>query len=265
MMSVVSRVIGAYAMPIAIESLLHNDRKRGGEATPDLAELPGARLVMASEPEIGARLSESVVKIATGGERMTARPLYEKPLSFDPTFKLMFSCNARPSIRGKDDGIWRRVLMVPFTVTVPPERRDTQLAARLFDNEAAGILNWALDGWRLYQEDRSLAVPAAVRDATDEYRIESDPVGQFIGACVLRRPSKTINATALYRCYEAWCRGSAIDPVNQNVFGRLMSDRGHKREKTGVYHYIDIELTPVGEKLLDVHSEDPEAATAHQG
>lgn len=257
-----TRVIGSYARALAIESLLHNDRKRGGDATPDLAQLPGVRLVTASEPETGARLSESVVKTATGGETMTARPLFEKPFEFDPTFKLMFSCNSRPTIRGQDHGIWRRMLMVPFTVTIPEERTIKGMSDKLVENEGPGILNWILDGWRLYRES-GLAVPPAVRDATDEYRVESDPVGQFVAACVLRLSGGNINATDLYHCYQVWCRGSAVDPVNQNLFGRLMSERGYRREKTGVVHYVDIKLAPLGEELLDAHSKYQETPAAH--
>lgn len=112
--NIVAAVMGDYAMTTPIDSFLHNNRKGGGDATPDLARLPGARLVIASEPEIGARISESVVKAITGGDMMAVRRLHKEFFEFRPEFKLVFSCNIKPTIRGADEGIWRRIMLVPF-------------------------------------------------------------------------------------------------------------------------------------------------------
>src|SRR5262249_29253323 len=151
-----------------IQSFLHDDRRGGGDATPDLARLPGIRAVMASEPERGSRLSEAVVKTVTGGEKVVARRLFEGQFEFDATFKVILSANEKPRIIGQDEGIWRRIVLVPFNAFVPHERRDKRLLDRL-KAEASGILNWTLDGARIWREE-GLAIPRVLAEATDQYR-----------------------------------------------------------------------------------------------
>jgi hypothetical protein len=107
-------LLGDYALVTPFASLLHTDQRRGGEPTPDLARMPGARLVSAAEPETGARFAESMLKQLTGGEKMTVRHLRQDFFEFKPQFKLCLSFNNKPYIRGQDEGIWRRLLLVPF-------------------------------------------------------------------------------------------------------------------------------------------------------
>ena len=149
-----------------------------GSATPELVKLRGARFVVADEPEAGARLRESHVKALTGSDRITARALYSDPIEFDPTFTLALVTNHRPAVQGTDAGIWRRLLLIPFTVTIPPADQDPDLAMKLAA-EADGILSWAIAGCLEWQ-DRGLDPPVAVTAATDDYRTEQDHVASFI-------------------------------------------------------------------------------------
>ena len=120
----------------------------------DIAKLNGARLVTATESESGKRMCESVVKQLTGGDTVSARFLYSESFEFVPQFKLWLGTNHKPKIVGADDGIWRRIRLIPFTVQIPKERQDRDLAKKL-KAEAAGILNWALEGLRQWREDGS--------------------------------------------------------------------------------------------------------------
>ncbi len=115
LLSCLGHVFGDLHEPLPFASFVKDDRRRGSEATPDLALLPGARLVTASEPETGARLSESMIKWMTGGERMKVRHLNRGFFDFQPQFKVTLAFNNKPSVRGQDKGIWRRLLLVPFT------------------------------------------------------------------------------------------------------------------------------------------------------
>ncbi|HEX7273271.1 MAG TPA: phage/plasmid primase, P4 family, partial [Casimicrobiaceae bacterium] len=153
---------------------------RAGKAgpTPELACLVGARAVMTTEIDEGSFLSESLVKQMTGGDPLSARPLYGAPFEFVPQFKLFVAGNHKPVIRGGDDGIWRRIDMIPFEVTIPPDRRDPELAAKL-RRELPGILNWALAGCRAWIK-RRLDPPPAVVNAVAEYREDMDILGQWI-------------------------------------------------------------------------------------
>src|SRR5690606_29418350 len=124
---IIAHVMGDYSVATSIQTFMFDPRRSGGQATPDLARLPGRRLVLANEPEQGMRFSESIVKLITGGDVMTARNLNEGFFEFKPVFKLFLSANLKPVIRGQDEGIWRRMRLVPFEQFIPPARRDRRL------------------------------------------------------------------------------------------------------------------------------------------
>lgn len=238
------KIMGPYAVTLPFSSLLRDDRKRGSEATPDLARLPGARMVRASEPEKGAAFAEATIKSITGGEEFPVRRLRHDFFDMVPMFKLILSGNHRPRIRGGDHGIWRRFLLVPWGVIIPDERQDKTLPAKLWE-ERSGVLNWLLDGARIWLE-RGLVVPAAVRAATDEYRRDSDPLGRFIEDCVQREEGPNVPASRLYAAFVAWCRANAEKPWSQTAFGKGLPERGFRRIKTAYGNeYADIVLHDV--------------------
>lgn len=181
LVDLMARMMGDYAATAKIETLTGQTRRGGADATPDLVPLMGARLVRASEPEQGERLKEGIIKELTGGEPILVRALHSDFIEVKPVFKLFISGNHKPEIRGTDDGIWRRVLMVMFNVQIPERERDRDLGRKLFE-EAPGILNWLVDGLIDYLE-RGLQVPQQVADATQAYREENDPIGLFLDAC----------------------------------------------------------------------------------
>lgn len=184
LVDLIARLLGDYASTAKIESLTGRNRRGGGDATPDLVPLMGARFVRASEPEEGEKLQEGIIKELTGGEPMLVRALHSDFVEVRPQFKLTISGNHKPDIRGLDDGIWRRVLLVPFEVQIPKEQRDQGLGEKLWA-ERSGILNWLIEGLIAYLEG-GLQEPPAVLDATREYREESDPIGMFLDSvCVV--------------------------------------------------------------------------------
>jgi putative DNA primase/helicase len=124
------------------------------------------------------------------------------------------SGNYRPKISGADEGIWRRVRLVPFGVTIPKEERDIHLADKL-RAEGPGILNWLLDGLRVWC-DNGLREPADVLEATAEYRSASDPVGRFLATCVVASPGDRVQSSLLHQVYEAWCKSSGENAWKQN-------------------------------------------------
>ena len=174
-----ARMFGDYSATVKIESLTGRNRRGGGDATPDLIPLVGARSAHASEPEEGERLQEGMIKEMTGGEKIMVRALHSDFIEIDPYFKLTISGNHKPDIRGTDDGIWRRVLLVPFDVQIPEAERDEKLGDRLFDQERSGILNWMIEGLLSYLEG-GLQVPEAVLNATNVYREQSNPIGAYL-------------------------------------------------------------------------------------
>lgn len=245
----IAAALGEIAVTVPFATFVADDRKRAGEHTPELVRMVGARLVTATEPEVGDRLSEGTIKTATGGERIVAREMYEKQFEYSPMFKVLLACNFKPTIKGQDEGIWRRIMLVPFDVTIPEAERDRHLPDKLRE-ELPGILNWLIDGYLAWAE-KGLAIPEIVRSATDEYRRESDPVGEFLRVCTNERPGGTVQASALYGVYVSWCRDSAIDPKSQTMFGKILSDRKLRRDKVGVQFYREIELSTYGLEALE--------------
>ncbi|MEE2860857.1 MAG: phage/plasmid primase, P4 family [Pseudomonadota bacterium] len=204
LVDLMAQMMGDYASTAKIESLTGRNRRGGGDATPDLVPLMGARFVRASEPEEGEKLQEGIIKELTGGEPMLIRALHSDFVEVKPIFKLTISGNHKPEIRGLDDGIWRRVLLVPFDVQIPKEERDPNLGKKLWA-ERSGILNWLIDGLIAYLEG-GLQEPAAVLDATREYREESDPVGMFLDtACVVTGdPVDSLYTKDLVAAFNFW-------------------------------------------------------------
>lgn len=183
LVDLIMRLLGDYSAPAKIETLTGTNRRGGGDATPDLMQLFGARMVSASEPDEGMRLQEGLIKELTGGEKFLARALHSDFIEFYPLFKLTISGNHKPEIHGGDDGIWRRVMLIDFPVQIPPERRrpKAEMDAMLWA-ERDGIFLWLVNGLLDYLES-GLQVPQAVADATQEYREDSDPFGSFLTQC----------------------------------------------------------------------------------
>lgn len=149
-----------------------------GEAHPtERACLFGKRLVTVTEPNKGQTLDEGTVKQLSSEDPIDARRMREDFWSFDPTHKLVLATNHRPLIKGDDEGIWRRIRLVPWSVRIPKEERDPDLAAKLY-NERDGILQWAVRGAR-YWHLLGLGEPSCVTAATDAYRDDQDPLGDF--------------------------------------------------------------------------------------
>ncbi len=225
-LNVAQFILGDYALQAAPDMLMVTK----GEAHPTgLADLHGRRFVATVEVEENQRLAESRVKWMTGGDTLRARRLYEDYWSFTPTFKLWLAANHRPVVKGQDLAIWRRIRLIPFTVTIPEEKRDPRLSEKL-KAEASGILRWAVEGCLLWQRE-GLQAPAAVSAATESYRAEQDTVGRFLGDRCVVGTNLTVKAADLYRAFKSWCDGTGERPLNQTTFGLRLGDRGLRTEK----------------------------------
>jgi putative DNA primase/helicase len=205
--------------------------KKGNAHPTERADLFRKRFVVCIEADEGRRIAEGLVKEMTGGDRMRARRMREDFWEFAPTHKLWLAANHKPTIRGTDYGIWRRVKLIPFTVTIPPERRDKTLPEQLAA-ERSGILNWALAGCAEWQK-RGLADPPEVTAATDQYRQEQDVLGAFLDECCVVAANAQAPAGELYAAYRQWCEANGEDSVNQRNFGTRLTERGIGRTRRG--------------------------------
>ncbi|HEY3897962.1 MAG TPA: phage/plasmid primase, P4 family [Chthoniobacter sp.] len=225
---ILHRLFGEYAQR-APSSLL-TASIHGREPTHEIARLRGARLVIGSETEEGAWLAESRVKDITGGDTLTGRCLYQEAFDFTPTLKLWMFGNHKPRIRGTDDGIWRRIRLLPFTVQIPEERRDPQLTAKLSE-ELPGILRWALAGVRAWQEN-GLRAPAIVTEAGAEYRQEEDCLGDFLAEEIVTGLTKRTSVAEVFARYQTWAERVGQAVMSQQKLSRRLGERGFQRTKS---------------------------------
>jgi putative DNA primase/helicase len=227
LLKVLASILGDYAIATRAETFM----VKGPDSIPnDVARLRGARWVTAVEADSGERLAEALVKQMTGGDVMTARFMRAEFFDFVPAFKIFIGTNHKPVIRGTDYAMWRRVRLIPFTVTIPPEDQDKHLEAKL-RAERAGILRWALEGCLLWQRE-GLGLPEEVRVATSAYQAEMDVLGQFIAErCVLEAEAR-ITSGELYASYTSWSEQGGERPMSKRTFGLRVTERGVEAGRT---------------------------------
>lgn len=196
-----------------------------------IASLYGARSLIASETEDGERLDETQVKNLTGGDRLRARRMREDEWSFRPSHTAFMHTNHPPRVRGSDEGIWRRLKIVPWDVTIPAAAVDEHLSTRLA-REAAGILNWIVAGARWWAQE-GLTAPPAVTTATDSYRASEDHVGRFLADCTEADRRLSTPAGEIREAYEKWCAAAGETPWSAQAFGRALTRRGYESGLAG--------------------------------
>ena len=241
-LEILRHILGDYATNAEFSTFLKRD---GDGARNDLARLAGARLVTASEPERGKPLAESLVKQLTGGDAVTVRFLFKEFFEYLPIFKVWLVANNLPGIFGSDGGIWRRLLLIPFNVSIPEAERDRDLPQKL-RAELPGILSWAIRGCQRWQSE-GLGVPIGVREATAEYRELMDPIPGFLtGFCELGS-AFTVLAKDLYAAYLRWAEQSGEPPLSQKGLANRLQDQGLRptRGTRGVRAWRGLRLRPV--------------------
>lgn len=225
---ILTEILGDYAVSMSIDSFAGDTRRGGAEATPDLARLPGARLVAASEPEMGVKLKDALIKTLTGGEAIAVRRLHQDFFELVPQFKIILSGNHKPIIHDDSDGIWRRVHLVPWEVQIPEDQVDIDLKAKLL-TEREGIFSWLIKGALDYLNG-GLRVPARVTAATAEYREENDPIGAFLrnGCHITGKDEDQESPKDLFDAYCAFARREGLAEFKSATFSKRLPDQTRK-------------------------------------
>jgi putative DNA primase/helicase len=200
--------------------------ERGHVHETGVADLFGLRLAFTYETDAGRRLAEGTVKRLTGGDRIKARRMREDFWSFDPTHSIVMSTNHKPIVVGTDEGIWRRLRLVPFDVVIPEDERDPKLPERL-EAERDGVLAWLVRGYRAWR-DRGLAEPAAVTAATAAFRGESDMLALFLAEKCRVGGGQYAHVTSaeLFKVWVQWCARENVEAGTHTAFTRDLVDRG---------------------------------------
>jgi putative DNA primase/helicase len=245
----VAHVLGDYHAKTPTETLM--SKKVSSGANNDVARLAGARMVTAAEANSGQAFAEALIKDLTGGDRIAARFLYGEYFSFSPQFTLILYGNHKPTIRGTDHGIWRRIRLVPFTWKIDPQEDDKKYGEKLRAEESSGVLNWMLEGCRLWLAE-GLLTPKAVADATLEYRNEMDAVGDFLqdryatpgdyekGTEEYKEAARAQELMLeVYQEYVDWAIQGGENRMTQRQLGQKLVDRGiTKKRSNGKWYFV---------------------------
>jgi putative DNA primase/helicase len=203
-----------------------------------MADLFGTRFAVTAEIEEGQRLKESLTKQLTGGDRIKARKMFHDYFEFQPTHKIWMLVNHLPVIRGTDDGIWRRIIVIPCHKGFSEAERDIHLLDTLL-TERSGILNWAIQGLKDWLAN-GLQVPLEIRQVVEEYRTGMDTVSLFLSECCLYGSKMHVTVDDMYQTFAKWCEDAGRIPLSKRALGirlkqRFSSDKiGGKRGWLGV-------------------------------
>ena len=222
----ISWLLGDYSRHLPTELLTRHIRSPQGPS-PDIVALHGARMAFVNETSEGVFIDEARFKQWTGGDSLTGRVPYAKePITFQPTHKLIGIGNYLPNVSDTGDGFWRRMALLRFGVTIPVEERDPHLLTKL-KSEGAGVLNWAIDGWREYQQI-GLAIPPRITAETAAYRESQDSVLDFLQEheMISLQPGAVSRKDLIYSCYSAWAKASGYKPMTAKSLTRRLHGHG---------------------------------------
>lgn len=236
-------VMGDYSLRAAPDLLV---RTRNERHPTEVADLAGSRMVFSVEVDEGKKLAEALVKDMTGGDKKKARKMRQDFYEFDQTWYITLIVNHKPIITGTDEGIWRRVRLIPWQVRIPTADRrpqDEVVAELLADG--SGVLNWLLAGLRDWQADHHWIAPE-VQAVTEAYRAEQDVLGGFLQECCELGPRYSVPVAELYEAYATWCTTASEEPQGKTNFSKLLRQRGmgQRREAgTGARRWVGIRLS----------------------
>jgi len=260
--SLVCSILGDYAKTAAPSLLV---ARPGQQPHPtERADLHGARLVTAVEIGQGKALDEELVKQLTGTDVIKARYMGRDFFEFAPTHKLLISANHKPSIKGTDHAIWRRIALVPFAVRFDGEGKDAELPAKLA-RELEGVLAWLVQGCLEWLAE-GLRPPASVIEATAAYRREQDTVGTWLEDRCVAIGELWVTSASLYTDYQEWAKATGEHPLTQRALGMALTERGFTPDKgsKGVRIWRGVGLKASNTPAWDDHYDpDPSEGVAH--
>jgi putative DNA primase/helicase len=219
--NVVQALSGDYGARASFKTF---DADKQSEQTNDLAMLKGKRFVSMIETGGDKKLNEPLVKQITGGDKITCRFLHKEFFEYFPQFKLFLATNHKPVITHSDFAIWRRIVLIPFTQNF--EGREEKGLKEKLMSELSGILNWALEGLKLWQSEGLKPLPKAVIEATDKYKKDSDTIGQWLELRTTSMTGASVQSSVAYNDYKDWANENGFYPLGNRAFKASLEERG---------------------------------------
>lgn len=220
----VARVLGLYSGNISADTLTVGCRRN---VKPEMAETKGKRLLIAAEMQEGARLNDSTVKQLCSTDDIFAEKKYKDPFSFTPCHTLVLYTNHLPRVSASDDGIWRRLIVIPFNAKIEGKSDIKNFGDYLYNNAGDAILSWIIEGAKkVIDADYKFKLPECVQRAIDEYRIQNDWFTHFLEDKCEIDPKYRVSSSELYQTYRTYC-------MDTNEYVRSTTDFYFALEKAG--------------------------------
>jgi len=236
LLNTIAHLLGDYSRKLPASSLMAKKYSSGGTASNDIAMLRGARLAVTSETSGTSWFDDALIKDLCGGDKISCRFLYQDFFEFVPQFTLIMYGNSRPRLRHVDGGMTRRLKMVPFDFH--SDKREDLLSIFL-GTEKTGILNWLIEGLRIFNEIGVEGLiqlePDRVRNETSEYFHDQDKVRLFLDDmcnCDNIRDGESAGVTELYTAFRKWCENVGEQPFSKREFSKQLESKGFKQERT---------------------------------
>lgn len=226
----IARTLGTYSGKISAEVLTVGNKRN---AKPEMAELKGKRLIIASEMEEGMRLNTAMVKNLCSTDPIQAEKKYEKPFDFIPTHTLVLYTNHLPRVSANDDGIWRRLIVIPFEAKIVGKSDIKNYADYLFENAGSAVMSWIIEGaCKAIKQDFKWPLPKQVQAAINEYREQNDWFAQFVEACCEVGEDYQEKSGAFYDEYRNFCQRCGEYTRNSADFYAAVEKAGFRRKRT---------------------------------
>ena len=244
------KLMGDYAVAAEKQTIMDAKGQNAGAPRPDLVRLRDRRFVCISESEKGDKLAEGLIKNLVGGNVIICRTLHHEPIEFSPNFKIWLDTNFHVQTSGTDPALYRRLKILPFNYTIPPEKIDLNFAEKL-EKELSGILNWAIEGYRLYLSE-GLDMPEEMDELIKEYTEDMSPLDQWVKECVGYSDdigAKCYTSKELYQSYYNWCKFNHEFALGQRRFTQEINMKewfkATKKVK-GYTQYLNVGLNSIG-------------------
>ena len=239
----IARVLGSYSGKLSADALTMSNKRN---VKPEMAELKGKRLIIASEMDEGMRLNTGLVKQLCSTDEIYAEKKYKDPFHFVPSHTLVLYTNHLPKVGANDDGIWRRLIVIPFNAKITGKSDVKNFADYLYDNAAPAIISWIIEGAeKAIKANFKTKLPKVVQESVRAYREANDWLGHFIEENCEIEKGYLQKSGDLYSAYRAYALQNGEYVRSTTDFYTALESAGYSRQRTSKFNAI------VGLKLLD--------------
>lgn len=224
----IANVLGTYTGHLSADALTTGVRRN---VKPEMAEVKGKRLIISAELEEGKRLNTSIIKQLCSTDEIYAEKKYMKPFSFTPSHTMVLYTNYLPHVGGNDEGIWRRLIVIPFKAKINKRKDIKNYTQHLTENAGPAVLQWIIEGaQRIIQQNYQLSTPAAVEKAVKAYHADNDWLGHFLNEKCELNPEYEQKSGDLYQEYREYCQGIGEYTRSTTDFYTALKNAGFQRQ-----------------------------------